>query len=142
MESPTENPTRAAEYLKELNNIIETQQELLERQKNRIEELEQQVSELCSENACLKDQYQRHLATCRLLQQGNSQGTLGAIKEHITQEKSECDSSRIRRHASLPMDVTESPSSLGSAGCRRGFPSRQWKSASSGYSSMLLLSGC
>uniref|UniRef100_A0AAZ3S4G9 SEC7 domain-containing protein n=1 Tax=Oncorhynchus tshawytscha TaxID=74940 RepID=A0AAZ3S4G9_ONCTS len=86
MESPTETPTRAAEYLKELNNIIETQQELLERQKKRIEELEHQVSDLCSENACLKDLYQRHLTTCRLLQQGNSHGTLGVIKENITQE--------------------------------------------------------
>uniref|UniRef100_A0A673ZAV2 IQ motif and Sec7 domain ArfGEF 1 n=1 Tax=Salmo trutta TaxID=8032 RepID=A0A673ZAV2_SALTR len=76
MESPTENPTSAAEYLKELNNIIETQQELLEMHKTRIEELELQVSDLCSENACLKDQYQRHLATCRLLQQGNSHATL------------------------------------------------------------------
>uniref|UniRef100_A0A8C7GHI7 IQ motif and Sec7 domain ArfGEF 1 n=1 Tax=Oncorhynchus kisutch TaxID=8019 RepID=A0A8C7GHI7_ONCKI len=79
MESPTETPTRAAEYLKELNNIIETQQELLERQKKRIEDLEHQVSDLCSENACLKDLYQRHLTTCRLLQQGNSHGTLGSI---------------------------------------------------------------
>lgn len=87
MESPTENPTRAAEYLKELNKIIETQQELLERQKGRIEELEQQVSDLCSENARVKEQYQRHLATCRLLQGSNSLLTLGAIKEHVTQEK-------------------------------------------------------
>ncbi|XP_038863419.1 uncharacterized protein LOC120058751 [Salvelinus namaycush] len=133
MESPTENPTRAAEYLKELNNIIETQQELLEMHKTRIEELELQVSDLCSENACLKDQYQRHLATCRLLQQGNSHATLGAIKENITQEKSECDISRmVRRHASLPIDVTENPASLVSAGCRRGFPCRKWKSASFG----------
>uniref|UniRef100_A0A673J0M3 IQ motif and SEC7 domain-containing protein 1-like n=1 Tax=Sinocyclocheilus rhinocerous TaxID=307959 RepID=A0A673J0M3_9TELE len=66
MENPTENPSKAAEYLKELNKIIETQQELLEKQKNRIEELEQQVCDLCQENACLKDQHQRHLATCRL----------------------------------------------------------------------------
>lgn len=87
MESPTENPTKAAEYLKELNKIIETQQELLERQKGRIEELEQQVSDLCSENACLKEQYQRHLLTCRLLQGSNSLATLGAIREHVTQEK-------------------------------------------------------
>uniref|UniRef100_A0A673J0B7 IQ motif and SEC7 domain-containing protein 1-like n=1 Tax=Sinocyclocheilus rhinocerous TaxID=307959 RepID=A0A673J0B7_9TELE len=64
MENPTENPSKAAEYLKELNKIIETQQELLEKQKNRIEELEQQVCDLCQENACLKDQHQRHLATC------------------------------------------------------------------------------
>nr|XP_046199216.1 IQ motif and SEC7 domain-containing protein 1-like isoform X2 [Oncorhynchus gorbuscha] len=123
MESPTENPTRAAEYLKELNNIIETQQELLEMHKTRIEELELQVSELCSENACLKDQYQRHLATCRLVQQGNSHATLGAIEENITQDK---------RHASLPIDVTENPASLVSAGCMRGFPCRKWKSASFG----------
>lgn len=87
MENPTENPSKAAEYLKELNKIIETQQELLEKQKNRIEELEQQVCDLCQENACLKDQHQRHLATCRLQQQGNSHPTLGAIKENVIQEK-------------------------------------------------------
>ncbi|XP_046897151.1 uncharacterized protein LOC124481268 isoform X8 [Hypomesus transpacificus] len=132
MESPTENPTRAAEYLNELNKIIETQQELLERQKNRIEDLEQQVSDLCTEKACLKEQYQRHLATCRL-QQSNSHVTLGAIKENITQEKSECESSRmVRRHASLPVDVTEPRGALVSAGCQRGFPCRKWKSASFG----------
>lgn len=86
MESPTENPIRAAEYLKELNKIIETQQELLQMQRGRIGELEQQVSDLCAENACLKEQYQRHLATCRLLQGSNSLVTLGAINEHTTQD--------------------------------------------------------
>ncbi|XP_039529352.1 IQ motif and SEC7 domain-containing protein 1 isoform X2 [Pimephales promelas] len=91
MENPTENPSKAAEYLKELNKIIETQQELLEKQKNRIEELEQQVCDLCQENACLKDQHQRHLATCRLQQQGNSHPTLGAIKENVIQEKHESE---------------------------------------------------
>ncbi|GAA6100427.1 IQ motif and SEC7 domain-containing protein 1 isoform X1 [Tachysurus ichikawai] len=80
MENATENPSKAAEYLKELNNIIETQQELLEKQKGRIEELEHQVNELCEENACLKEQHQRHLATCRLQQ-------LSSIKEHVMQEK-------------------------------------------------------
>lgn len=86
MESPIDNPNKAAEYLKELNKIIETQQELLEKQKIRIEELEQQVTELCNENACLKDEYQRHLLTCRL-QQGNCHPALGSIQENATQEK-------------------------------------------------------
>uniref|UniRef100_A0A8C2IHF2 IQ motif and Sec7 domain ArfGEF 1b n=1 Tax=Cyprinus carpio TaxID=7962 RepID=A0A8C2IHF2_CYPCA len=95
MENPTENPSKAAEYLKELNKIIETQQELLEKQKNRIEELEQQVCDLCQENACLKDQHQRHLATCRLQQQGNSHPTLGAIKENVIQEKNESEGLRV-----------------------------------------------
>ncbi|KAJ3587075.1 hypothetical protein NHX12_013465 [Muraenolepis orangiensis] len=87
MDCQTENPTRAAEYLKELDNIIETQQELLERQRHRIEQLEQQVADLCTENACLKDQYQRHLATCRLLQSPGSLLKLGAIDEHVHPEK-------------------------------------------------------
>lgn len=87
MENPSENPTRAAEYLKELNRIIDTQQELLGRQRGRIEELEQQVSDLCTENAGLQERYQRHLATCRLLQGSSSLGALGAIKEHLAQEK-------------------------------------------------------
>lgn len=65
MDGPAENPGRAAEYLKELNRIIGTQQELLERQRGRIEELQQQVSDLCAENAALKEQHRRHLATCR-----------------------------------------------------------------------------
>ncbi|RXN19861.1 IQ motif and SEC7 domain-containing 1-like isoform X1 [Labeo rohita] len=91
MENPTENPSKAAEYLKELNKIIETQQELLEKQKIRIEELEQQVCDLCQENACLKDQHQRHLATCRLQQQGNSHPTLGSIKENVIQENLYCE---------------------------------------------------
>ncbi|XP_051531167.1 IQ motif and SEC7 domain-containing protein 1-like isoform X2 [Myxocyprinus asiaticus] len=123
MESPTENPSKAAEYLKELNKIIETQQELLEKQKIRIEELEQQVTDLCQENACLKDQHQRHLATCRLQQQGNSHPTLGAIKENVIQEK---------RHTSLPLDITDNPGNFIVPLCRRSYPCHKWKSASLG----------
>lgn len=86
MENATENPSKAAEYLKELNKIIETQQELLEKQRSRIEELEQQVADLCTENVCLKEQHQRHLAACRL-QPGAGHPTLVAIKENVIQEK-------------------------------------------------------
>ncbi|XP_035517576.1 uncharacterized protein LOC118328079 [Morone saxatilis] len=131
MENPTENPSKAAEYLKELNKIIETQQGLLEKQRVRIDELELQVTDLCKENACLKDQHQRHLATCRL-QQGTL-STLGAIKENVMQEKSESESSRgVRRHASLPVEVSEIPLNLIAPPCRRSYPCRKWKSASFG----------
>ncbi|GAB0194743.1 IQ motif and SEC7 domain-containing protein 3-like [Grus japonensis] len=99
MESPVENPSKAAEYLKELNKIIETQQELLEKQKRRIDELEQQVAKLYHENACLQDEHHRHLATCRL-QQGVPPaypGVLSAIQENAKHEKSEGESSRSIR---------------------------------------------
>ncbi|KAM8913297.1 IQ motif and SEC7 domain-containing protein 1 isoform 5-T5 [Spinachia spinachia] len=92
MENSAENPSKAVEYLAELNKIIETQQELLEKQRVRIEELELQVTDLCKENVCLKDQHQRHLLTCRL-QPGNHSG-LGAINENAAQEKAESGSSR------------------------------------------------
>lgn len=85
MENPAESPSKAAEYLTELNKIIETQLGLLENQRVRIDELELQVTELCQENACLKEQHQRHLATCRLHQGNHS--TLGAITENVAQEK-------------------------------------------------------
>lgn len=39
-----------------------------------------------------------------------------------------------RRHASLPVEVVESPVRLESAGRRRDTPCRKWKSASFGYS--------
>ncbi|KAM3621213.1 uncharacterized protein V6R79_007984 [Siganus canaliculatus] len=121
MENPTENPSKAAEYLKELNKIIETQQGLLEKQRVRIDELELQVTDLCKENACLKDQHQRHLATCRL-QQGN-QSSLGAIKENVFQEK---------RLTSLPIEVSEIPLNFIAPPCTRSYPCRKWKSASFG----------
>ncbi|XP_072512442.1 IQ motif and Sec7 domain ArfGEF 1a isoform X2 [Salminus brasiliensis] len=125
MESPSENPSKAAEYLTELNRIIETQQELLAKQRLRIEELEQQVADLHSENVCLRDEYERHLLTCRLQQHNSSSSSggnaLGCIQENATHEK---------RHASLPLDASEN--SLISPMCRRTFPCRQWKSASFG----------
>ncbi|XP_046730735.1 IQ motif and SEC7 domain-containing protein 1 isoform X2 [Silurus meridionalis] len=116
MENAPENPSKAAEFLKELNNIIETQQELLEKQKGRIEELERQVHELCEENACLKEQHQRHLVTCRLQQ-------LSSIKENVLQEK---------RHTSLPPEMTENQGTYITPLCRRSYPCRKWKSASFG----------
>ncbi|XP_016336747.1 IQ motif and SEC7 domain-containing protein 3-like isoform X1 [Sinocyclocheilus anshuiensis] len=123
MDSRTENPTKAAGYLKELNKIIATQQTLLERQKRRIFELEQHVSDLCAENSRLRHEYQRHLLSCRLR----------SIQENSPLQQSEYGSTRIvRRHASLPVETTDSPSSLRSAVCKRTVPNRQWKSASFG----------
>nr|XP_028574796.1 IQ motif and SEC7 domain-containing protein 1 isoform X4 [Podarcis muralis] len=100
METPAENPSKAAEYLKELNKIIETQQELLEKQKLRIDELEQQVAKLYHENARLQDEHQRHLATCRLLLLQQQHAALpalpppGDLQENAKDEKSEGESSR------------------------------------------------
>ncbi|KAJ7419582.1 IQ motif and SEC7 domain-containing protein 3-like protein [Willisornis vidua] len=110
MESPAENPSKAAEYLKELNKIIETQQELLEKQKRRIDELEQQVAKLYHENACLQDEHHRHLATCRL-QQGvppAPPGVLSAIQENARHENLQilsgctCQSSCLSSELSQP----------------------------------------
>ncbi|CAI5767230.1 Hypothetical predicted protein [Podarcis lilfordi] len=107
METPAENPSKAAEYLKELNKIIETQQELLEKQKLRIDELEQQVAKLYHENARLQDEHQRHLATCRLLLLQQQHAALpalpppGDLQENAKDEKSEGESSRSIRYVSV-----------------------------------------
>ncbi|XP_075689929.1 IQ motif and SEC7 domain-containing protein 1 isoform X2 [Rhinoderma darwinii] len=87
MEPPAESPCRAAEYLKELNKIIETQQELLEKQKRRIDELEEQVTTLYNEKTCLQDEHHKHLASCRLHQAPTASTCLTSIKEHHKYEE-------------------------------------------------------
>ncbi|KAJ8333360.1 hypothetical protein SKAU_G00422560 [Synaphobranchus kaupii] len=84
MYCPITTPSTAAEYLHELNRIVDTQQNLLHKQEKRIGELEQQVCALHRKNSCLTDKHLRHLATCSL-RQSNVYPRLGAIKEHVIQ---------------------------------------------------------
>ncbi|XP_072277127.1 IQ motif and SEC7 domain-containing protein 1 isoform X11 [Pyxicephalus adspersus] len=105
MESPAESPCRAAEYLKELNKIIETQQELLEKQKKRIDELEEQVSALYNEKSSIQEQHNKHLATCRLQLHGGS--NLASIQENGKYKE------ELKRNASYyPRTSLEARSSL------------------------------